>query len=85
MTSDMRERVESEITISDMSNSVFSAALEWIYTGTCQVSEAALWDILEGADRLQVKSLAAASSQALEGRIVPENVIFRRRVTTPPA
>ena len=63
----------ADVTISDMSAPVFSAALQWMYMGACVVSERLLDSLLEASCRLQIGMLKDAATEAIVARINPLN------------
>ena len=72
-TNDMSDSTAPKI--SEMSAEAFESALEWMYTGSCEVPEQSLPELLEAATRLQLHALQKAATRAIVASITPENAI----------
>jgi len=59
----------------EISATTFSTVLEWLYTGTCEVSGDLLLGLLNAANYLDIGSLKQAAEAALMERLCPENTL----------
>ena len=68
-TSDSSHRLE----IKEMTAAAFSAALEYVYTGCCEVDNCDIVDVLEAAVRLQIPNLQQQAENAVTANLTPQN------------
>lgn len=75
--SKMREACESEIVVPDIAYDVFLAVLEYIYSGTVEVTNGKLSvELLKAADMFHIEGLRNLCVEKVEEAVTVENVAF---------
>ena len=73
--SGLAESASTRVSLDSVEASALEPILEYVYTGECQVDEAALLTLLQGASFLRVGPLVAAIVARLEDRLTPDNCL----------
>lgn len=73
--SGLAESASTRVSLDSVEASALEPILEYVYTGECQVDEAALLTLLQGASFLRVGPLIAAIVARLEDRLTPNNCL----------
>ena len=75
LQSEMKEEEEGVIRFEEISKSILSDVLEFIYTGSVEVDEKNAWDLIIAADYLLLESLKIISGRFLEKQMTTCNCI----------
>ena len=75
LQSEMKEEEEGVIRFEEISKSILSDVLEFIYTGSVEVDERNAWDLIIAADYLLLESLKIISGRFLEKQMTTCNCI----------
>jgi len=65
----MSEAATAHVTLHEVTPSIFDHLLDWMYTGTTDIAESALPDLLAASCRLQVDGVPAAIEECLIARL----------------